>query len=207
MEYYTARDGLLQKAIDFAVLSGKDYLPCYTLYEGESGLQELKAALAEGYTPDILDTTWLTPGAGSKYLQDLRPLFANTGLEAGLLPDWNETVRLLIHPGLYPGSSIFGCAMPHRHHAAGQIHPSCCAAAKHHADERCRGRQRRRAYRLCGNSPGKHGACRNKQHCCPLLERAMHALVRSCELGADIRQTKGGARHWSSAGIQAGHLL
>lgn len=113
MEYYTARDGLLQKAIDFAVLSGKDYLPCYTLYEGESGLQELKAALAEGYTPDILDTTWLTPGAGSKYLQDLRPLFANTGLEAGLLPDWNETgTAFEFTPGFIPAAAYLDAPCP-----------------------------------------------------------------------------------------------
>lgn len=105
MEYYTARDGLLQKAIDFAVLSGKDYLPCYTLYEGESGLQELKAALAEGYTPDILDTTWLTPGTGSKYLTDLCPLAADTALQAGLLQSWDTPdTAFEFTPGFIPAA-------------------------------------------------------------------------------------------------------
>lgn len=103
MEYCTARDGLLQKTIDFAILRGKDYLPCYTLYEGESGLQELEAALSEGYAPDILDTTWLTPGTGSRYLMDLRPLVSDTALEAGLLQSWDtKDTAFEFTPGFIP---------------------------------------------------------------------------------------------------------
>lgn len=83
-EYYMAREGLLPQVINFAILSGKEYIPCYTLYEGESGLEELKTALAEGFMPDILDTTWLPPGTGTEYLMDLRPLLSDTVLETGL---------------------------------------------------------------------------------------------------------------------------
>lgn len=104
-EYYTARDGLLQKAIDYAVLSDESYLPCYCQYQGERGLQELKAALAEGYTPDILDTTWLTPGTGSKYLTDLCPLAADTALQAGLLQSWDTPdTAFEFTPGFIPAA-------------------------------------------------------------------------------------------------------
>lgn len=112
-EYYTARDGLLQKAIDYAVLSDESYLPCYCQYQGERGLQELEAALAEGCTPDILDTTWLTPGSCSKYLQDLRPLLTDTALESGLLPDLSETgTAFEFTPGFIPAATYLDAPYP-----------------------------------------------------------------------------------------------
>lgn len=91
IEYYTARAGLLPKVIEFAVSNGKEYIPCYTLYEGKSGLKELEMALADGFIPDILDTTWLLPGTGSEYLMDLRPLLSDSILESGLVLDREES--------------------------------------------------------------------------------------------------------------------
>ena len=105
-EYYKAREGLLPQVIHFAILSGKEYIPCYTLYEGESGLKELKAALAEGFMPDILDTTWLPPGTGAEYLMDLRPLLSDTVLETGLALGREEPGALYeFTPALIPSAA------------------------------------------------------------------------------------------------------